>query len=104
MLYGPRCRYSPTCISVADLRLQSILSHIPKQNDHSKIKLFILIYAPGLKDTVTETSTTRPPASLSSSFSMVGHEQAVTPGDEMKSPLSVIPRPSCYLSEDNTRG
>ncbi|KAJ4410027.1 hypothetical protein N0V82_009332 [Gnomoniopsis sp. IMI 355080] len=65
----------------------SILSHIPKQNDHSKIKLFILIYAPGLKDTVTETATTRPPASLSSSFSMVGNEQALTPGDEAKNPL-----------------
>lgn len=87
MLYGPPRRFSPPCTSVADLRMQSILSHIPKHNDHSKIKLFILIYAPGLKDTVTETASTRPPASLSSSFSMVGHDQAVTPGDEAKSPL-----------------
>lgn len=87
MLYGPPRKSSPPCTSVADLRMQSILSHIPKHNDHSKIKLFILIYAPGLKDTVTETASTRPPASLSSSFSMVGHDQAVTPGDETKSPL-----------------
>lgn len=90
---------SPLCTSVADLRLQSILSHIPKQNDHSKIKLFILIYAPGLKDSVTETATTRAPASLSSSFSMVGHEQAVTPGDEVKSPLSVVSLPPYTLSQ-----
>lgn len=89
MPYGPLRRYSPPCISSADLGMQSILSHIPKHNDHSKIKLFILIYAPGLKDSVTETATTRPPASLSSSFSMVGHDQALTPGDETKSPLSV---------------
>lgn len=87
MLYGPPKKYSPPCTSVADLGMQSILSHIPKHNDHSKIKLFILIYAPGLKDTVTETVSTRPPASLSSSFSMVGHDQAQTPGDEGKSPL-----------------
>lgn len=73
--------------SDADLETQSILSHIPKHNDHSKIKLFILIYAPGLKDAATETVTNRPPASLSSSFSMVGNEQALTPGDEAKSPL-----------------
>lgn len=84
MPYGPLRRYSPPCISGADLRTQSILSHIPKQNDHSKIKLFILIYAPSLTDSVTETATTRPPASLSSSFSMVGNEQAMTPVDEAK--------------------
>lgn len=70
-----------------NLGTQSILSHIPKQNDHFKIKLFVLMYAPSLKDTVTETGTTRPPASLSSSFSLVGHEQALTPGDEARSPL-----------------
>ena len=67
--------------------MQSILSHIPKHNDFSKIKLFILIYAPGLKDSGTETTGSRPPPSLSSSFSMVGHESAQTPGSETKSPL-----------------
>ncbi|KAF3766046.1 hypothetical protein M406DRAFT_329889 [Cryphonectria parasitica EP155] len=55
-------------------------------NDHSKIKLFILIYAPNLKDTSTDTPASRPPPSLSSSFSMVGQEQAVTPGEETRSP------------------
>lgn len=94
MPYGPLTRCFPPHVSGADLSLQSILSHIPKQNDHDKIKLFILIYAPGLKDSVTETATTRPPASLSSSFSMVGHEQALTPGDEGKSPPFVAPYPS----------
>ncbi|KUI67819.1 hypothetical protein VM1G_03472 [Cytospora mali] len=74
----------------------SILSLIPKQNDLSKIKLFILIYAPGLKDTVTETSSTRPPASVSSSFSMVGNEQAQTPGSESKSPLLTSSNNSCF--------
>ncbi|KPM45655.1 hypothetical protein AK830_g871 [Neonectria ditissima] len=65
----------------------SILSHIPRQNDFSQIKLFVLIYAPGLKDTTTDTATSNlPPPSLSSSFSNIGHDQ-VTPGEESKNPL-----------------
>lgn len=68
------------------MEVQSILSHIPKHNDHSRIKLFILIYAPTLKDSVAEASSNRPPASLSSSFSVVGQEQVLTPGDEIRSP------------------
>ncbi|ROW17186.1 hypothetical protein VPNG_01147 [Cytospora leucostoma] len=73
----------------------TILSHIPKHNDFSKIKLFILIYAPGLKDTVTGTPNIRPP-SLSSSFSIVGNEQSQTPGDEVKSPLLTTSKNSCF--------
>ncbi|KAI1374764.1 hypothetical protein F4677DRAFT_424794 [Hypoxylon crocopeplum] len=66
----------------------SILSHIPLKMDFSKIKLFILIYAPGLKDSTLEASVSNlPPASLSSSFSNIGTEQAQTPGEEVKSPL-----------------
>ncbi|ORY59954.1 peroxin Pex22-like protein [Pseudomassariella vexata] len=66
----------------------SILSHIPQNTDFSKIKLFVLIYSPGLKETVLETTANNlPPASLSSSFSMIGHDQGQTPGSEAKSPL-----------------
>ncbi|KAF5525556.1 hypothetical protein CGCA056_v002315 [Colletotrichum aenigma] len=66
----------------------SILSHIPRYTDFSSIKLFVLIYAPGLKETVGEPSSNRPPPSLSSSFSNISHHQAQTPGDEpAKSPL-----------------
>jgi hypothetical protein len=65
---------------------QSILSHIPRQNDFSKIKLYILIYAPGLKEGSVDVNNL-PPPSLSSSFSHIGHDQAQTPGDEVKSPL-----------------
>lgn len=78
---------TPLYTSGADQILQSILSHIPTHNDHAKVKLFILIYAPGLKDSVIETATTRAPASLSSSFSVVGHEQVAAPGDEGKNPM-----------------
>ncbi|CAI6098667.1 unnamed protein product [Clonostachys chloroleuca] len=66
----------------------SILSHIPRHNDFSKIKLFILIYAPSLKDTPLDpaASSNLPPPSLSSSYSNIEHNQAQTPGDEAKSP------------------
>ncbi|KAJ3470145.1 hypothetical protein MRS44_000244 [Fusarium solani] len=67
----------------------SILSHIPRHNDFSKVKVFVLIYAPGLKDTTADTATSNlPPASLSSSFSNIGHDQAQTPGEEVKNPMS----------------
>ncbi|KAH6656885.1 hypothetical protein BKA67DRAFT_655190 [Truncatella angustata] len=66
----------------------SILSHIPRNTDFSKIKLFVLIYSPGLKDTALEAPASNlPPASLSSSFSNISHNQAQTPGEETKSPL-----------------
>lgn len=87
MLYDSLRFCSHSCASDANIRLQSILSHIPKHIDFSKVKLFILIYSPGLKDTVMETASTRAPASLSSSFSVVGPDQALTPGDEVKSPM-----------------
>lgn len=65
----------------------SILTHIPRHTDFSKIKLCVLIYAPGLKDTTDVTTSNLPPPSLSSSFSNIGHDQ-VTPGEESKNPLS----------------
>ncbi|KAH6885752.1 hypothetical protein B0T10DRAFT_491487 [Thelonectria olida] len=64
----------------------SILSHIPRHTDFSKIKLLVLIYAPGFKDTDVATSNL-PPASLSSSFSNIGHDQ-FTPAEESKNPLT----------------
>ncbi|KAK3683892.1 hypothetical protein B0T22DRAFT_469113 [Podospora appendiculata] len=62
----------------------SILSHIPRQTDLSKIKLYVLIYAPSLKATTSTTTSNLPPASLSSSFSNIDHAQAQTPIDESK--------------------
>jgi hypothetical protein len=67
---------------------QSILSHIPRHNNFSEIKLFVLIYAPGLKDAGADTATSNlPPPSLASSYSNIGHDQAQTPGEESKNPL-----------------
>ncbi|KAL8336658.1 hypothetical protein RB601_008241 [Gaeumannomyces tritici] len=70
----------------------SILSHIPKNINYSKIKLFVLIYAPSLKDAAVEASTGElPPGSLSSSFTNIDHAQAQSPKDE-KSPMNVPQR------------
>ncbi|KAK1472363.1 hypothetical protein CCUS01_05747 [Colletotrichum cuscutae] len=66
----------------------SILSHIPRYTNFNDIKLFVLIYAPGLKETAGESTSNLPPPSLSSSFSNIEHHQAQTPGEESsKSPL-----------------
>ncbi|UZP34131.1 hypothetical protein NXS19_001947 [Fusarium pseudograminearum] len=40
----------------------SILSHIPRHIDHSKVKLFVLIYAPGLKEPAVDTANIQTPA------------------------------------------
>lgn len=67
--------------------MQSILSHIPSNINHAKVRLFVLIYAPGLKEAdVDPNSSNLPPASISSSFSNIGHDQAMTPGSEARSP------------------
>ncbi|KAG8675701.1 hypothetical protein FPOAC1_001688 [Fusarium poae] len=66
----------------------SILSHIPRHIDHSKVKLFVLIYAPGLKESALDTANSNlPPPSLSSSFSNIGHDQVQTPAEESKNQL-----------------
>ncbi|KAJ4134769.1 hypothetical protein NW768_004371 [Fusarium equiseti] len=66
----------------------SILSHIPRHIDHSKVKLFVLIYAPGLKESTLDSANSNlPPTSLSSSFSNIGHDQVQTPAEESKDQL-----------------
>lgn len=59
----------------------SILSHIPRHNDFSKTKLFVLIYAPGLKDTSLEGVTIQ------------------TPGEETKNPLTSNPAFNTVFSQ-----
>lgn len=65
--------------------MQTILSHIPKNVDFETTKLFVLIYAPGLKEGAQETGNEALPPSLGSSFSNIGHEQAQS-GEESKAP------------------
>ncbi|KYK56139.1 peroxin 22-like protein [Drechmeria coniospora] len=78
-----------------DHEMASILSHIPRHNDFSKTKLYILIYAPDLKDTALDaTSSNRPSPSLSSSYSNIGHDGAQPPGDESKRPGATMASPT----------
>ncbi|PHH90016.1 hypothetical protein CDD83_4700 [Cordyceps sp. RAO-2017] len=51
----------------------SILSHIPRHNDLSAIKLYVLIYAPDLKETALETITMQ------------------SPGEDSKNPSAAVP-------------
>ncbi|KAL3424130.1 peroxin 22-like protein [Phlyctema vagabunda] len=60
----------------------SILSHLPHNTDFSKIRLFVLIYAPGLKEHPLDVPASRTPGSLGSSFENIGFEQARTPTPE----------------------
>lgn len=66
---------------------QTILSHIPKNVDFNTTKLFVLIYAPGLKEGAQDETgnDAQPPPSLGSSYSNIGHDQA-QPTDGSKSP------------------
>lgn len=90
--HGNKKRKVVTIIVSADMHMDdvdeegfhehaSLLSHIPKNVDFSRTKLFVLIYAPGLKDTGLDASGNLPP-SLSSSFSNISHNQAQSPKDE----------------------
>ncbi|CCC13606.1 hypothetical protein SMACR_07788 [Sordaria macrospora] len=74
----------------------SILSHIPRNIDLSLTKLYILIYAPQLKDNKSEDSSK--PASLSSSFSNIEAETpAETPAESKdKDPLANSAYTSLY--------
>lgn len=69
------------CDSNTILQQQSILSHLPRHINFSTTRLFVLIYAPNLPSHPLSNSTdsARPPASLSSSFSNIGHDQTYTP-------------------------
>ncbi|QSZ30724.1 hypothetical protein DSL72_000282 [Monilinia vaccinii-corymbosi] len=61
----------------------SILSHLPRKTDFSKIRLFVLIFAPGLTEHPLDTASGKPGGSLSSSFSNIDPGDDVhTPGEE----------------------
>jgi hypothetical protein len=55
-------------------------------------RVFVLIYAPDLKQHPLDTSVEvpRPPASITSSYSNIGHEDAQSRGEDTERPLSMI--------------
>ncbi|KAI9741790.1 MAG: hypothetical protein M1834_000176 [Cirrosporium novae-zelandiae] len=69
----------------------SILSHLPEFIDLHTTRVFILIYAPDLKQhPLTASSPTKPEGSVTSSFSNILTEEARTPGSELDRPLQPI--------------
>ncbi|KAF7919864.1 uncharacterized protein EAE98_009098 [Botrytis deweyae] len=78
----------------------SILSHLPRKTDFSKIRLFVLIYAPGLTEHPLDAAGGRPGGSLSSSFSNISPGDVHTPGEESDRQLTPMfpPRPSAPLA------
>ncbi|KAH0541512.1 hypothetical protein FGG08_003987 [Glutinoglossum americanum] len=79
----------------------SILSHLSSHIDLAVTELFVLIYAPEIKQHPLSTSSSihRPAISNTSSFSNIDHENAYTPGEELDKPLSPLePRPVASVS------
>lgn len=63
----------------------SILSHLPTQVD-ADTRVFVLIYAPDLKQHPLSTGQSQPGGSMTSSYSNIGHEEA----HEAEKPLASI--------------
>ena len=59
-----------------------MLSLLPEHVDPDTTRLFVLIYAPDLKQhPLASVSQSRPTGSMTSSFSNIGHEEVHTPGE-----------------------
>ena len=81
----------------------SILSHLPAHIDHGSTRLFVLIYAPDLKQSQLPASASpNATGSLTSSFSHIGHDDARTPGDEGERPLSSVEPTPAYSPDSAT--
>ena len=69
------------------------MSYIPRHTDFSKTRLFVLIYAPELKDGASldpGAPNLQQPNSLSSSFSNIAAEAAQSPKQEAKVPSANV--------------
>jgi hypothetical protein len=70
------------CMFYVSNIVQSVLSFLPQNTDFSKIQLFVLIFSPDLKHHPLDISGSKPVGSLSSSFSNIDPDQALTPAEE----------------------
>lgn len=74
---------------------QSILSHLPEHVDSETAKIFVLIYAPGLKHAPNQGGSSNPTLSVTSSYSNIAPEEARSPGETLSGDLSTLePRPA----------
>ncbi|KAJ5901517.1 hypothetical protein N7495_002045 [Penicillium taxi] len=68
----------------------SILSHLPEHVDLDDSRIFVLIYAPGLKHAVGQASASQPTQSITSSYSNIATEEATSPGEMIDGNLSAV--------------
>ncbi|KAL2871803.1 uncharacterized protein BJX67DRAFT_340662 [Aspergillus lucknowensis] len=67
----------------------SILSHLPEHINPDDAKIFVLIYAPGLKHAPNQGSSSNP-LSVTSSYSNIAHEEATASAEATTGDLSTL--------------
>ncbi|KAJ9372176.1 hypothetical protein DTO282E5_3018 [Paecilomyces variotii] len=74
----------------------SILSHLPEHVDPDATTVFVLIYAPDLKHSISsQNSLSRPAPSIASSYSNIAPEEATASGELPDAELSTVePKPT----------
>jgi hypothetical protein len=77
-------------MNVANEDFQSILTHLASHINPATTRVFILIYAPDLKQHPLKDTSRRSAASIASSFSNIGHDDVRTPGEEHERTLSSL--------------
>ncbi|RAH79834.1 hypothetical protein BO86DRAFT_342644 [Aspergillus japonicus CBS 114.51] len=66
----------------------SILSHLPEHVNLDTTRVFIMIYAPGLKHAPSQGGSSPPTLSVTSSYSNIAPEEATSPGEVPSRELS----------------
>lgn len=61
--------------------MQSILSHLPEHINPDTAKIFVMIYAPGLKHAPNQGNGSNPTLSVTSSFDNIAPEEAASSGE-----------------------
>ncbi|KAB8068369.1 hypothetical protein BDV29DRAFT_70362 [Aspergillus leporis] len=59
----------------------SILSHLPEHVDPDTARIFVIIYAPGLKHAPNQGAGSHPTMSVTSSYSNIAPEEVLSPGE-----------------------
>ncbi|KAF7589301.1 hypothetical protein BBP40_004488 [Aspergillus hancockii] len=59
----------------------SILSHLPEHVDPDTARIFVIIYAPGLKHAPNQSTGSHPTMSVTSSYSNIAPEEVLSPGE-----------------------
>ncbi|KAF9887562.1 hypothetical protein FE257_010140 [Aspergillus nanangensis] len=59
----------------------TILSHLPEHVNPDTAKIFVMIYAPGLKHAPNQGNGSRPTLSIASSYSNIATEEAISSGE-----------------------